>query len=418
MSPRWHATLVLALAACTTGSVSAPGGGTEAGAPPPDEGGAGTAAAGESTGGDAATAGASAAAAPLPEPNVSAIFEEGCATETVRSRLLPANILFVLDRSSSMACNPPPTTSSEQCEENPVRADPATPSKWEITRAALTRAIEQLPEDTRLGISYFSNDNGCGVHSAPSIPLAPLSGGQRSVIDASLAAVVPSGATPLVGATILAYRHLHESALAGILEGPRFVVVLSDGGESEACSDTSRCSDAQECTELLLNEEVPKASGAGSNIRTFAIGAPGSEGARSVLSQLALAGGTAPEGCDPARGDCHFDMTRKPDFGDALQAALDSIAVKTIGCELPLPAPTSGEVDLERVNVIYSPGDASAPELVQQDTRATCDGGANGWQYAQDNASIQLCGDVCTRVRDDTEARVDVVLGCPVRGPE
>ena len=72
--------------------------------------------------------------------------------------------------------------------------------------------------------------------------IAPLSTAQRSAIDASLSKVEPGGATPLVGAVILAYRHLHELALAGTLRGNKFVVLITDGEQSESCSDPARCS--------------------------------------------------------------------------------------------------------------------------------------------------------------------------------
>src|SRR4029077_10152823 len=48
----------------------------------------------------------------LPTPNIAAIFKTGCAAASMQSELLPSNLLFVIDRSASMACNPPPTTKS------------------------------------------------------------------------------------------------------------------------------------------------------------------------------------------------------------------------------------------------------------------------------------------------------------------
>src|SRR5688572_7067409 len=46
------------------------------------------------------------------QPSAEQILKGGCATSTVSSALLPSNLLFVLDRSGSMLCNPPPTTDS------------------------------------------------------------------------------------------------------------------------------------------------------------------------------------------------------------------------------------------------------------------------------------------------------------------
>jgi Mg-chelatase subunit ChlD len=351
-------------------------------------------------------------------PNVDAIFETGCATESMQSQLLPSNLLFVLDRSASMACNPPPTTESAECESDPVRADAALASKWEIVRAALLDAIRALPSSTNVGISYFSNDDACGVQSNPSVPLSALDGAQLATIDASLSNVEPEGATPLVGATVLAYKYLHEQALAREIRGKKYVVLLTDGEQSEPCYDDGRCDGASSCTDLLVNEEVAKAAGPGVHIATFVIGAPGSEPARSVLSQIALVGGTAPAGCEAAAGNCHFDMTTVPAFDEALEETLQQIAGRTaLTCELPAPTAEDGRVDPSRVNVVYSPT-FGTPEVIAQDDGAPCGGGADGWQYNEDETQIRLCGPICNRVRRDRAGRVDVVLGCPVQRPQ
>jgi len=350
----------------------------------------------------------------LPRPDVDAIFETGCATATVEAELPEVNMLFVLDRSESMQCNPPPTTASDACEIMPQRAT-LDPTKWEITREALADAIDKLPRQTRVGISYFSNDDGCGVHSRPRIPLRPLEPAQIAAIQASLASVTPRGATPLVGATILAYRHLHERALAGELTGQSFVVLLTDGEQTAMCSDEARCNGAENCTQLLVEEEVGKASGPGVGIRTFVIGVPGSEPAIPVLSAIAQQGLTAPADCDPTAGDCHFDMTKVQDLGAALGTALEQIVGRALSCDLPLP--DAEDLDPERVNVVYSSSLGAPPRVVPRDD-AACDGGADGWQYAQDGKSITLCGKACEDARKDEAGRMDVVLGCPVQGPD
>jgi hypothetical protein len=349
-----------------------------------------------------------------PVPNVDAVRRGECATASAPSRLLPANLLFTLDRSSSMACNLPPTTDSVDCELDPTRTKAGEPSKWEITRGELVDAIALLPAQAVVGLSYFSNDDACGVHSTPSVPLAPLGRAQTSLIEASLAAVTPGGSTPLVGATVLAYKHLHTEAVAGRITGRRFVVLITDGEQSESCSNPTRCEGQAECTRLLVDEEVPKAAAAGIGI--FVIGAPGSEPARVALSEIARAGGTAPDACAPERGDCHFDMTREPDFGRGLRQALSDIAGRAVRCEFPVPTFDGMKIDLDRINIVYTPGEGERRVIVRDD-RAACDDGADGWQYTEDEAGIRLCGPACEEVRGDPAAELDVVLGCPVIVP-
>jgi hypothetical protein len=352
------------------------------------------------------------------EADANAVLEGSCATASVRSQLVPSSLLFVIDRSGSMSCNPPPLTASPDCEADPRRASADEPSKWEITRDALKAAMAALPVSTRVGISYFSTDDRCGVSSSPSVPIQALAAAQLDLLGSSLDGTEPGGGTPLVGATILAYKHLHDLALRGQSDGNAFVVLLTDGEQSEQCGNPPRCDSAEQCTELLLRTEVPKAAGPGADIRTFVIGAPGSEPARAVLSEMAIQGRTAAQGCDPGSLACHFDMTEGSDFSNALTSALSAISGETTRCELPLPEPQAdaGSLDLTQINVVFSPSSGRA-RVVPQDRRLPCDAGANGWQFSADSTTIRLCGNACAEVRAEPEARLDVVLGCPVQGP-
>lgn len=351
-----------------------------------------------------------------PPLDVDAIFENGCATTSAEAELPQVNLLFVLDRSKSMLCNP--GTESTLCEMSSEPEDPTQPTKWQITRDALSAAIQALPSKTVVGISYFSNGDACGVHSRPRIALRPLGRQQIAAIEASLSSIIPSGATPLVGATILAYRHLHEAALDGRISGQSFVVLLTDGEQSDECFDPERCTNKATCTDLLVNEEVGKASGPGVNIRTFVIGVPGSEHARSVLSQIAQRGGTAPDGCDASLGDCHFDMTKEPaTLAADLAKALEQVVGRALSCQLPLPQRTE-DADRDKVNVVYSSSLGGPPRVIPRDDTKGCDDGANGWQYAADAKSVRLCGLACEDARKDAAGRIDVVVGCPVQGPQ
>jgi hypothetical protein len=253
------------------------------------------------------------------------------------------------------------------------------------------------------------------VSSRPNVPLAANSQGQQGTIAASLKQVTPAGGTPIVGATVLAYKHMHDEGLAGTIFGNQYVVLITDGQQSEQCGNPGACTDAKSCTDYLVTQQVPKAAGKGAYIRTFVIGVPGSEPSRTVLSQIAQAGGTGAAGCSVTQGDCHFDMTKVSDLAKSLAGALSTITGKTIACELPVPQPDKGAIDLNAVNVIYTPGSGAAnAKIVPQDTAHPCDSGADGWQYSADNTKIRLCGAICDTVRADSGGRVDVALGCPV----
>jgi hypothetical protein len=232
-----------------------------------------------------------------------------------------------------------------------------------------------------------------------------------TALSDAMGASSPSGGTPIAGGVVLAYHHLHEELHAA---GNRYVVLITDGEESCGTKgDETDRADIEAARARLLEVEVMKAREA--NIRTFVIGAPGSEGARSFLSELAFRGGTArtPD-CvhgDAATGNCHFDLTAEQDFAAVLRDTLGQISGRGLGCEFATPEGTS-----HLVNVQYSQG-GGTPICFPQDS-GPCDGGADGWQYAkdasgnEDTSRVVLCGAACDAVRADPTSVVDVVLGC------
>ena len=378
-------------------------------------------------------AGSRAPSAPGPAALCRALQDKsGCMAQSYESSELPASILFVLDRSGSMACNPPPTQDSAACEANAVPVDPAQPSKWQITVRALEAVFDSLlskKSTAQIGLSFFSNDNTCGVNSVPSVPLGAVTDAHVASLKTVLDSTIPSGGTPLVGATTLGYAYLHQEASAapGCSEpcgapGNRYLVLITDGTDScptpMRAQDAAECNAAGSCTNFLVKKEAPLAAQA--NIKTYVIGAPGSEPARGYLSELAFVGGTPrTPTCthDPtsAAGDCHFDMTTTGDFAAGLATALGNVSGAALGCEFAVPK-TGGPVTPGSVNVQYRPQSGNA-ECFSYDP-AACSAGSNGWQFAKkpdgsdDLSRVVICGSACERVRADPMARVDVILGC------
>jgi hypothetical protein len=340
-----------------------------------------------------------------------------CAKDVQEAKLTPANLLFVIDKSGSMECNPPngDEVLGGMCERFPRKENPTAPSKWEVTRDALAMALDTLAMQANIsaGLSMFPKgtaSNSCVVEATPEVPIAPLNAVQRGALGAVLDAVDPAGETPIAGATILSYAHLADQLRQRALTGNTFVVLLTDGAET--CRE--------EELPPLVGEDVPNARLF--NIRTFVIGAPGSEKARGLLSRIAYEGGTATSaGCDHSgsltedtTGDCHFDMTTSMDFAADLNDALLAISrTKTLSCTFDVPTnPSGGGVNLNEVNVTFEPGSGgvvTVPNVPGQD----CADDVDGWQYSADKTKIILCGPTCDSVQSDPEAQVSIVLGCP-----
>jgi hypothetical protein len=341
----------------------------------------------------------------------------GCEATTFRSEELPASVLFLVDRSGSMLCNAPPLQASADCGIEPL--DTAMPSKWDITVESLGQTFGDLVgRNVNAALSFFSLDGECATASDPAVALSGLGEQQAAALRDALGDESAEGRTPIVSALINAYQYLHWEARAGCaLEpcgapGNRFVVLLTDGSES--------CASPQE-QQRLLEETVPDALRA--NIRTFVIGAPGSELGRGFLSELAFQGGTPrSDDClhgaiaEGEEGDCHFDMTTTSDFAADLQAALGDIG-GSVGCSFAISGAGS-------VNVQYALG-GGRPSCLEQSVALPCEGGAEGWQFAKrpdgsdDPSQVVICGSACDAIQADSEAQVDIVLGCTtIKGPD
>jgi hypothetical protein len=149
------------------------------------------------------------------------------------------------------------------------------------------------------------------------------------------------------------------------------------------------------------------------------IGAPGSEGARGFLSELAFLGGTARDpACtrgdiDGDVGDCHYDLTTNADFASVLRSALGEVSGEALACEFPTPAGARAGA----VNVQMSTS-GTAPACITHDPSACAT--ANGWQFAanldgtQDLSRVVLCGSPCDQLKSDPSTVVDMILGCTV----
>jgi hypothetical protein len=332
-------------------------------------------------------------------------IDSGCATSTTRGQLRPSNLLFVLDRSGSMSCNPPEDgQSSENCATFPTALFSNLPTKWDLTRDAVMKAIENLQTagTVRVGLTLFPKAaTRCTVSTEPDIPIAPLDEPMVQQLQSLLGNSVPGGETPLAGATILSYAHLLEQFRTTAIDGETFVVVVTDGYETCKPDEIPK----------LLTVDVPNAREQ-LFVRTFVIGAPGSDAGRALLSQMAVAGGTeisatCTYGPSATEGDCHYDMTRSLDFSNDLLDALTKINAEVLACTIDVPsAPNGGSVNLEEVNVSVN---GVSRSMVKG---SRCLSSDNGWRYSGDFSTIQLCGDVC-RAAKEKGAEVTVILGCP-----
>ena len=321
-----------------------------------------------------------------------------CAQATAEAKQIPLSIFIAVDQSGSMISD----------------------NKWDNAKSAFTQFFLE-PNAAAIGVALrfwpdpydFSNpnppiacndgaDSSCGpavvaACEEPEVDVGPLSDPvhAQKLIDA-FNAHMPDGSTPtsaaLDGATKWAAKYVFSHN-----HTEQAIVVLVTDGEPTTC----------DIDPANINKIAEKAlSGAG--VLTFAVGLAGSN--QSTMNAIAQAGGTGQA----------FMIANGMAAQDLLDA-LKQIQANAVACSfaMPLPPNPKDEIDLEKVDVNYTPSGGGMKTKFPQVAGASACGAAGGFYY--DNPSkpttINLCPASCTKVQADTGAKVDIFLGCIKKGP-
>jgi hypothetical protein len=126
------------------------------------------------------------------------------------------------------------------------------------------------------------------------------------------------------------------------------------------------------------------------------------------LDMLAAGGGT----------DKAVIINTASDVTQALLSALNKIRTTAIACEYKIPPPTSGVIDLHKVNVKFVGSGGDSTTLGYGVGKDSC-GPKVGWYYDVDPdadagtpTSIKICPSNCSQFQADTGGHVDIELGC------
>lgn len=293
-----------------------------------------------------------------------------CVTTSAEAHRIPLDVLFLIDRSGSMAG-----------------------PKWNGTKAALTTFFnDPASAGIGAGMVYFPSQNGdmCDAinYAALDVPIGVLPANAFALTN-SIPFDALGWGTPmhaglkgvLMAAT--AYQDAHPTHKV-------IVVLATDGNPSPECPPTA----IDEVAELA------KSALGYNGVRTFVIGVAGSTIAN--LDKIAAAGGTT----------AAYDITK--DINE-FSAKTAEIRTEALGCDFEIPPPPNGqELDPEEVNFTYTPKGMGSPKILPRaDNLADCNG-LPGWYY-DTNAGptkIILCPASCSPVQADSEAKVSVLFGC------
>jgi hypothetical protein len=307
---------------------------------------------------------------------------EACASVSETSNKVAVALLFMVDISGSMNCPVPEL--DPPCTVDPNKNPPYPETRWTEMNPALKGFFDSMDSDGMwAGISFFSRGGSCdaGDYEKPDSEIALLPGASMS-LDAAVAKQKPSGSTPTVPSLQGALNHADSWAAAH--PDQNVVVVYATDGYPQGCSRDNTITQAAKI--------AGDAYTGPHQIRTYVLGVGPN---LTDLNAIAKSGGTdAAELIDTGQ-----DVTKQ--LTDKFNAIRSAVAVE---CTYSVPAPPAGQtLDLGKVNVEYN-GD----QLGYNDT-TTCD---QGWQYANNNTQVVLCGSTCDQVKADPNAKIQIAFGC------
>jgi hypothetical protein len=344
--------------------------------------------------------------------------DSACASADYPAGRVPASLLFVFDRSGSMG-------------DSANGGDSGGLSKWSVAVDAVSTALDGIDLDVDLGFMLFPagkfddsklatcflnasspqcapiiEDGGCkDIDPTPSVLLSPITE-SRPKIQSLLNNTEPTGGTPTRWALQYAYDYLRAAPTAG----ERYVVLVTDGQPNTAGGNPIAPNANKLCGTLPDLAATTTAATTGTpQVKTFVIGSPGDTDP-TVLSGLALNGGTAKDGCNASNyknKECHYQLD-KNNFGDGLVSALKEIAGKASnGCTFAVPAGANSNPDF--VNVAAE-GPAGKVDILKDASHA------NGWDYTDGSQSkVEVFGETCEKLKNGELLTVKVLTGCKTK---
>jgi Mg-chelatase subunit ChlD len=317
--------------------------------------------------------------------------DAACATNNVAASLIPAYLVFVMDRSDSMKQYGKWPACSAALET--FFADPST--------VGISSSLTFMPFVPDGSVDNAADPTYSCVASAyvtPSVPMTAL----------------PSSAfTPVIAAETLKLGTPTRPALEGALQYARTIkaahptdkvlIVLATDGYPAGCTDDTIPYVADAASVANTEDGIP----------VYVIG-PDTASNTGIgnLNKVAEAGGT---------GSAFF-LPTETDGGDAavttaaFLAAVRSIQSK-LTCKYAIPSPPAGQkLDLDKVNVVLTIADAGTTLSYS----ASC-ADPTGWTFDEDDAGnpddIVLCSGACQEAKEaGARGSASVAFGCATVG--
>lgn len=283
-----------------------------------------------------------------------------------------------------------------QCSGNPAIA---------CNARGKTCTVNGMSEGTCDAVpAQCQNTANCNAnaYAAPAAEIATLPDAAAS-LSGVIGPKMPDGQTPTAPALQGAIDHARTWAKAHA--GHTVAVLLAtDGLPTECIADPTN--DPSGINGVVT---IAKAGVSGSpSIQTFVIGVFSQAddtmlNAGSNLDQIATAGGTKSAHIVGSTGNV------EQDFLDAL----DAIRGTRLPCNFQIPTPTSGTLQKDKVNVVFTQGGQRQTLYYWPDAKS-CDATDGGWYYDDPSSPTQIiaCPASCTAFQNAAGGKVSIQLGC------
>ena len=303
-----------------------------------------------------------------------------CVASQRKAEPVPLAMLVLIDRSGSMVGE-----------------------KWDAATKAV-RAFADRAEvvGMKMGLQFFppagttSDECNPGAYQNLAVPIAALPDNVIPIQQKVTTVKADGGGTPMrsgLEGSIAAMRDF--IATEPMHQG---VVILVTDGEPNSCGNVSTVASVASAGVKPIDDSP--------SVRTFTVGMQGASFAS--LDQIAQSGG----------GTKSFNVGAGAAAQQALLEALDEIRAGVISCEytLPIPPASEGVLDLESVELSFTPGKNDDPVTIKKVASAETCGATTGGYYYDDPknpSKVVLCPASCTDVRGATlDAKVEIVFGC------
>jgi hypothetical protein len=305
--------------------------------------------------------------------------DAACGVVQESAEITPLHLYVMMDKSSSMAGN-----------------------QWQSAVAGLSAFVgDPSSAGIDIALKFFPREPSATpacdqkAYATPSVAYGLLPG-NASAIQAALSAESPNGlSTPtwpaLGGALLKSIEVLQNNP------GDSAAVLLVTDGVPQGPAPLCGGVDPADWNEISSLAQ----SALGFGVPTYVIGLPGVD--QSFANQVAQAGGTT-----------SAILVSNVNVEQEFQNALSKVRGQALSCEYVLPAKVEkGEIAFNKVNVVITPGGGAPMTLLQT---PDCNQ-APGWYY--DNPSqptkILLCPSVCDGLKQDFQAKVEILLGCATK---